>query len=222
MATWEFHFRDLNTNGQDWFGVYHAGCGGTPWHEGRPKCWDCTIENNPTGGDSSVYVPASFVVNFGAWFQVILAGLTEVANIGMAIASEGEDAADAISGAFDVASDVVKAEMAAAQMNDEDLTTLLNQNFNNACAAAGRTPAEITAYAAQLGLTNWAFISGSTYTSLIHDDNSTVNGGYGWTILHSPPGEPVNYLVQAAFVAQGHLIFLWDPSNLGGLWTPFS
>ena len=71
--SWEFHFRNF-TQREMWVGAYHLGCGGVPWHDGRPKCWEQTIPHNPQGGSTSVYVPSPWVVDFAQWFQVIIDG----------------------------------------------------------------------------------------------------------------------------------------------------
>lgn len=222
MNNWEFHFRNFSPTGTDLFGVYHAGCGGVPWRDGRPNCWSCNISSNPTGGQSSVYLPADFVVNFGAWFNVILEGLKEVAEIGLAIATDGEDVAGAISGVFDVEKAVVEAVLAQNQMSTQDLSALLSQNFEKACSIAGQSPDRVKQYAAQMGLGSWAFLSGGAYVNNIQKDNKDVNGGWGFTVLHSKQGAAPDYRAQAAFIESGHLIYLWDPANLGGFWEPYT
>lgn len=221
MANWELHFRNFD-NQEQWFGAYHAGCGGAPWHTGRPRCWDCTIINNPGGGENSVYVPSNWVVNFGAWFQVLVQGLEEAVNIGLFIAEDGEDADEVIQGAFDVEKDVVDALMEQYQLNNEDLQTLLSENFNAACAAIGQNPQTVINYAQQMGFgsSGWGLITAGDYQANVYNDNET-NGGYGWTILRAPPSGSVSHIANAAFIQNGHLIYMWDSNNLNGFWNPF-
>jgi hypothetical protein len=54
--------------------------------------------------------------------------------------------------------------------------------------------------------------------------NSTLNGGYGWTILRSPPSgtASVDYIANHAFLQNGHLIHAWDSRQLSGFWNPYS
>jgi len=88
MGNWQFHFRNFDP-GEQWFGVYHAGCGGTPLHDGRPNCWGQYIPQNPQGGDSSVYQPRDYIIDFSAWFSVIVEGLASAVNLGIFVGSGG-------------------------------------------------------------------------------------------------------------------------------------
>lgn len=225
-SSWQFHFRNFDT-AEQWFGVYHAGCGGAPWHEGRPKCWDCSITDNPTGGDSSVYVPAKFVVNFDQWFKVIIDGIEEVGDILMVIASEGEDAdawKEAISKAFGIGQDIVDA---AVTNSGVDLDTLMQQSqkqFATAASSIGKTTDEILQIGAGMGISNFGFLAGQSYVSMIHDDNTTINDNYGWTILRSGPDtrDKVDHILNHAFIDQGHLIIYWNSNDMNGFWEPYS
>jgi hypothetical protein len=229
MANWEFHFRNFDP-GQQWFGAYHAGCSGLglDWHDGRPNCWAQDIPHNPQGGSNSVYVPADFVVDFGAWFKVILEGLQAAVNVGLFIGSGGEDVdalGEAIADAFKVSQDVVQAEIANNNLQAEDLQKLLTENFATACATIGQSQQSVISFAQQMGFgtAGWGFISGPHYQSMIHDDNSTINGGTGWTMLRSGPSEsdPVDHIANAAYIQNGHLIYVWDSLNIAGFWNNF-
>ncbi|WP_235217030.1 hypothetical protein, partial [Archangium violaceum] len=76
MADWQFHMRSFDQSTGTWFGVAHAGCGEVGHrHCGVPGCWNCTVHNNPTGGQASEYSPSDWVINFGAWFNLIVDGI---------------------------------------------------------------------------------------------------------------------------------------------------
>jgi hypothetical protein len=171
-----------------------------------------------------VYCPADWVINFGAWFQVLVDSIEEAADIGMAIASGGEDVdaiADALEGAFDVARDVVKAEIKQHRLNTEDLSKALHENFNKACAAIGKTPEEVRDYANRMNLgDNWGFISAQAYRNKVYSDNS-INGGHGWVVLYAYNGYSVSKAANHAFIQNGHLIYMWDPDNNDGFWTDY-
>lgn len=61
-------------------------------------------------------------------------------------------------------------------------------------------------------------------------NDSTINGGCGWTILRSGPdeGDHVDYIANHAFIQAGHLIYAWDSENapfsrsLSGFWNPYA
>lgn len=220
---WEFHFRNFDSESQ-FFGVYHMGCGGAPWKMGRPGCWACTPANNPTGGDNSVYVPADFVVHFGAWLQVIIDVLKEIEDLAVAIASEGEDEdafVEAASDAFNLSQDVIKAQ---AESSGAELSTLMSrsqQAFAASAQAIGQTPERITQIAQSMGLQGgWGFIAGDAYQKMITNDNDEINEGYGWSLLQAPGvGHPIAYLCNHAFINQGHLILYWNSQDTAGFWV---
>jgi hypothetical protein len=221
---WEFHFRNFD-NEAHYFGVYHLGCGGVPWKTGRPNCWECQPVNNPGGGSNSVYVPAGFVVHFGAWLQVIIDVLKEIEDLAVAIVSEGEDEAawiDATSDAFDLSEDIVKAQAASSGAELSTLMAKSKQAFAASAQAIGQTPENITKIAQAMGLgTGWGFIAGDAYQKMITSDNSEINEGYGWSLLQAPQiGKPIAYLCNHAFISQGHLIVYWSSQNINGFWTP--
>lgn len=228
---WEFHLRNFDDVSQ-WFGIYHAGCGGAPWHDGRPRCWDVTITNNPTGGQNSVYVPSSFVVDFAQWFKVIEDGIEEVAAIGMVIASEGEDEEawkDAVSDAFNIGRDVVDAAVTNSTSSLQTLMANSAAAMATSAAAVGFTVDQITSLGNAMGLTSFGFIAGDAYRNLIVNDNDTINDGYGWTILRAANSgsAPVDWQCNHAFINQGHLIISWDSTDAQGFeetnfWIPFS
>ena len=217
---WEFHMRNFD-NTVNWFGIYHAGCGGAPWHDGVPRCWDTNIRDNPGGGDASVYVPANFVVEFGQWFKLIVAVLKEIANIGIAIASDGEDLSKVISGAFGIAEDAVAAEEHKVGVDLSHLSANAKAAFDASCSAIGRTPAEIKAIAVRMGLSDFGFLAGDAYTKAIFDDNNDINDGHGWVVLRAPQNDSVSHIANAAFVNQGHLIYYWNSDDLNGFGKKF-
>jgi hypothetical protein len=75
-----------------------------------------------------------------------------------------------------------------------------------------------------LGASGWGLITAADYQSRIYNDNSTLNGGYGWTILRAPPSRTasVDYIANHAFIQNGHLIYAWDSKQLSGFWNTFS
>jgi hypothetical protein len=228
MSEWEFEFRNFDA-GEQWFGVYHAGCGGAPWHTGRPRCWDQYIPTNPTGGSSSNYKPSSWVVDFGAWLDVILEGLKAIVNVAVFIGSDGENMkalVKAFSDVFKVESDIIQAEIESRKLSSEDLQKALQENLQSACSAIGQTPASVAALAQGMGLgaSGWGLITATDYQNRIYNDNSTINGGYGWTILRAPPSgkASVDYIANHAFIQNGHMIYAWDSKQLSGFWNPFS
>jgi hypothetical protein len=136
MSNWEFHFRNFDP-AEQWFGVYHAGCGGAPWHTGRPRCWDCTIPTNILGGDNSVYVPSSWVVDFGQWISIIMDGLDAIVELGLVIGTGGADMPSLVAlcaDAFNIDQAVVQTEIANQGITAADLSQAISQNFANACA----------------------------------------------------------------------------------------
>jgi hypothetical protein len=227
MPTWEFGFWNFDLETQ-WFGVYHAGCGGAPWHEGRPNCWGQYIPNNLPSGGYSVYEPSPWVVDFGAWLDVILEGLQTAINVAIFVASDGEDMkalSKAFSDAFKVGSDVIQAEIEERKLNAENLQRLLKENFASACSAIGQSQEYVFGVAQNLGFepSGWGIITASDYQNRINN-NSTINGGSGWTILRSGPDatDHVDYIANHAFIQDGHLIYVWDSRNLSGFWNPYS
>jgi hypothetical protein len=236
---WEFHFRNFDP-GEDWFGVYHAGCSGLgeDWHDGRPNCWGAYLPYNPTGGpysdgnSLSVYQPASFVVNFDAWADALLAGLEAIAQFAIYVGSEGENAEalnQAIADAFNVGADVVKAKFGGT--SSDTLQNALRQNFLQACQAINTNEPTVTNFANDMGLTSgWALMSGTWYQLAIRVDNPTYNNNMGWSVFRAPPSttSSPNYIANHAFLNQGHLIYCWDKYTLaewGGtanFWLPWS
>jgi len=216
---WEFHFRNFNPE-TNWFGVYHFGCGGAPWHDGRARCWSVDIPTNPTGGHSSVYVPSTFIVKEMQWIKVILDSIKELGEIGLAVASEGEDLSGAISGALDVAKDVVDAVSHDIGHDLDELQKIAEQSFANSCAAVGKSPDQVRAIANQLGLgSKFGFLAGDAYQKYIRNNNSLTNDDAGFSIMRAPSDAGVDHACTAAFIHQGHLVLYWNSSDLKGFWS---
>ena len=216
---WEFHFRNFDA-GTNWFSVHHFGCGGIPWHDGRAQCWFVDIPNNPTGGHSSVYVPSTFIVKEKQWIKVVLDAIKEIGEIGLAIASEGEDLQGAISTAFDIAQDVIEAIAHDIGHDLEELQKKSEQNFVTSCQAVGKTPGQVRAIAAQLGLgTDFGFLAGQAFQKYIRLDNDETNDGLGFSIMHAPSDAPVDHACTAAFINNGGLVLYWNSKDLNGFWS---
>lgn len=216
---WEFHFRNFD-NHTNWFGVYHLGCGGVPWHDGRPQCWFVDIPNNPTGGHASVYVPSTFVVKAAQWIKVILDGLKEIGEIGLAIVSEGEDLQGAISGVLDLEKDIVEAIAHDIGHDLDELQKEAAANFASSCAAVGKTPEQVKAIAAHLGLgSTFGFLAGHAFQKYIRLNNSETNDNSGFSIMRAPSDAGVDYACTAAFIDKGHLYIYWNSKDLKGFWS---
>lgn len=236
---WEFHFRSSFAGATE-VGVYHAGCGGAPWQDTRPNCWVGKIDGNPGGGQNSVYVPSPWVVDFGAWLQVMKDGLNEVKNIAVALASEGDDLDadyDVLAGAFAISRDEVKAQVELQRLQSPELLRdVMNPNLDAAAKAVGKTAEDIKNIAKGMGFDNeggdpnsaWGFVSDKTYQNLIHDNNDQFNGGWGWSVFTNPGSRGPLWGANHAFINQGHLIYWVDVSDLPlmkdpqppGLWLP--
>jgi len=228
MSSWEFDFRNFDISEQ-WFGVYHAGCGGAPWHEERPNCWGAYVAGT-TGTPTFpvVYAPSSWVVDFGAWLDVIIEGLEAIVRVAVFIGSDGEDMkalVKAFSDVFKVESAVIQAEIEGRKLSTENLQKALQENLKSACSAIEQTPESVGLIAQSMGLgsSGWGLITAADYQNRIHNDN-TLNGGCGWTILRSPPSGTarVDYIANHAFIQNGHLIYAWNSDDLSGFWNPYS
>lgn len=220
--SWVFHFRNLDQN-DAWFSVQHWGCGGTPWYDGRPKCWHCTIPNNPTGGHDSVYNPSDWVVGFDGWFRIIQDGLQMIADTASLIASEGTDAEaieDVIKDSFDITQDTLNAVAGNYFAEHTDLATAVQQSATAAAQAVGTTPERIQQIAETLGLgpSGWVFVGGQAFVNLVHNDNR-YNDNSGWSLIANPHNELGheigNVIAEHCFISGGQLIFAWDSSVWG-------
>lgn len=231
----EFHFRNFETS-TTYFAVNHAGCGGTPWLNGCPKCWWVQMADNPTGGTGShydgattdpgttVYAPADWVVHFGSWFKLITDGLKLVADLGLFIASEGEDEdalVDAIKDVFSVTEDAITA---AAQAGSVDLSALAKSagaSLENTCESLGLDVATVKKVAqTAFGDDDWVLLAGAAYVSNVYDDNDNFNGGHGWVITASTPDETRHplYKCNACFIHKGSLVFVFESSTREAFW----
>lgn len=81
----EHHFRNRSGEGL-YIAVHHAGCGGTPWRGGRPKCWT----QDPLKNDqNAVYVPDAWVTGFDKWLDIILGVGAIALDVAVIVATEG-------------------------------------------------------------------------------------------------------------------------------------
>jgi hypothetical protein len=217
----QFHFRNFDSNDQ-WFGVYHAGGALAPWHDGRPGVWKQTIPHNPLGGGDAVYVPSDFVVNFGAWFDVIIDGLTLVKDFGIFLATEGadeEELVEVIKDIFEVEKDVIIAAAKKRELNLGKLAKRSHESLQKAARAVELEAQDIKDLAKKMGLKkHWAFIAGDTYQKKIHDDSDVVNG-YGWSIFTSGVKDSSTLrIANHAFLESGHLIQFYSQEMHHKLW----
>jgi hypothetical protein len=218
----QFHLRNFNARNMR-IGVYHAGCGGAPWHDDRPNCWGVEIPNNPTGGANSVYVPDSWVTNFADWMNVIVDAVKLVGDLAIFIESEGEDAealAEAIADISDITKDAALAEADRTGVNLEALAQQVKANFAQVCQNAGLTPEQVTSIADRLALDgSWAFIAGDTYIRNFHDDGQPITDQYGWSVFMSEANaQNMERIANHAFIHKGHIIQVVDDAVMNQLW----
>lgn len=225
---WQFHLRncDANPNHANWFGVYHTVCASANYTPDIPKrgcCWGVYLEEpNPQGGESSVYVPGSIVLDPGLILSDLVQALSSAADMLVFIASEGDDVEafnNSIQAALNLSSQAVQQQIPADQANAivPGLIAQLQKNLQNAAAAVNLTPAQIISYAqVTLGLQPgaWGFIAGADYNTRIQNYGAGQSywSNVGWTVVrafNSVYAKP-DYIANAAFMTQGSLIYLWD------------
>ncbi len=85
MGNAEHHFRNESGEGL-YIAVHHAGCGGTPWRGGRPKCW---TQDPLKSGQNAVYVPDAWVTGFNQWLDIILGAAAIAVDVAVIVATEG-------------------------------------------------------------------------------------------------------------------------------------
>jgi hypothetical protein len=227
---WQMHFRNFMQE-ENWFGVYHAGCAEPePPHQGRANCWQCQIPYNATGtGDGSdVYRPSSYIVNLEQWLGVILEGLDAIINLAVFVGTGGEDVEAmyaAVQAAYNVDQDAINQGLSNQGATAQDLQNALAQNIQSTCNTLKTDISTLSSYVASMGLppTGWGIIAGKDYTSNIWSDGGALVDGYGWTVLRAQPGNAVNSIANAAFIQNGHLIYLWDTyiNDTCPLWIPY-
>lgn len=214
---WEFHFRNFENKTVD-FATHHFGCGGAPWHDGRARCNHLKVPYNPTGGHNSVYVPSSFIVKENQWVTLILQSIKTVTDIGLSVATDGENLNTVLQDVLKVASDTVEAVAHDIGADLDALSKDAASSFAASCQAVNKTPDQVTAIAEEMGLSpnSFGFIAGDAYKKYIHDDNSETNDSNGWSIFAD---DGTRRIANAAFMDQGHLIFYFNPNDLDGFWN---
>lgn len=221
MSEWVFHFRNIDET-DTWFSVQHAGCGGTPYYNGRPKCWAKTIPHNPFGGHHSVYNPSNWVIGFGSWWNIIKDGLNLIKDTAAFIASEGENEQalnQALKDTFKLEMDIIKGVTDDYFATHTDLASMVTQSRKEAALAAATTPERIINLAEQLGLgrSGWVFVAGNPYMNLVHESNR-MNDHHGWTLLANPHNHLKgigNTMANHTFISGGQLHFAWSSSAWG-------
>jgi hypothetical protein len=251
---WQFHFRNCDvasaSGGQpasnNWFGVYHFGCGGVPAtpvsDNSRANCFGINLAPDPSGlaSGAAVYRPADSVVDANDILDEVLQGALDAANFAVFLASGGTDVgalAQSIGGCLSLSADVVTNAMNEKGVNDAAfLQNYLTGNLETAAEtvaiqpmrdSSGRmvaSPAEILTSIAEvtLGLApgTWGFMGGTNYISSIHDNNDN-NDQSGFSVLRAPYEPSIidpcyDYIANHAFINQGHLIYFWDRWYLPG------
>lgn len=82
----ELSFTFINDIGQPVYAaVHHAGATGLPWRDGKPKCWDQTIQPELMGS----YVPSGWIKDFSLWATLIADGLFCIVAVAATIATAG-------------------------------------------------------------------------------------------------------------------------------------
>lgn len=221
MANWQFHFRNLDET-KTHFAACHKGCGGPAWHDGRPECWKRDIPHNPLGLENSVYAPSNWVIGFDSWWKIIKDGLELVAEVGVFIASEGEDEealTKSIKEAFQLEEDIAQAIVADYFARHANLAEAVHQSRASAARATATTVEGIDALARKIGIagTNYVYFAGAPLVGLLHDDNK-YNDNAGWSIIANPHGDKKkigNLITNHAFLAGGSFILPWSSDLIG-------
>ena len=221
MST-QFHFRNF-TNREMWVGVYHMGCGGVPWQDGRPKCWEATIPHNPTGGSNSVYVPSDWVVDFTQWFELIVDGLKLIEDAAIYISSEGQNETallHVLADIFNVTEDTIKAEAATKGVDLSSMAQDSLKAFEQTCANMDVAAERVIEIGNQLGLgSNWMFIGGSSYDKNIRQNTSKFVDGQGWSVFEAETtSASVDRIANHAFINNGHVIQVIDDIVIDKFW----
>lgn len=238
--SFQLHFRNFEDN-VVYFAVNHAGGGGIPYVDGCPRCWWVQMADNPTGGTGSsydgatggtdasegttVYVPSDWVVHFDNWFNVLIDGLKLVADVGLFVASEGEDAdalADAVQDVFQVTEDALTAAAEKGNVDFSDLADNASKSLSSTCASIGLSVSQVKALASKAfgSDSNWALLAGKAYQDAIYNDNDDTNGGHGWVITASDPDDYRNpqYACNGCFIHKNTLVFIFESGSRTALW----
>lgn len=230
----EFHFRNFAYKTL-YMNVQHAGCGGTPWHENRPRCWRNKIGYCPQGlsGGGAVYAPSGYVINWGLWWDVIKDGLQLIWDVGMLFVpgpqgkpdyipdppkdkDDGlEDALGIFGDVFALTSDTIAAIKGDEQMTQEEYDQMIAKGqaaVGDSAASVGITEDQVYWLAEQMQLGDkWAFCAGNAYAKYIRDNNSESNSNHGWSVFRSNEnGSKCKHALKrakACFIHKGHLIY---------------
>ncbi len=155
---WQFHFRNCDvasaSGGQpasnNWFGVYHFGCGGVPAtpvsDNSRANCFGINLAPDPSGlaSGAAVYRPADSVVDANDILDEVLQGALDAANFAVFLASGGTDVgalAQSIGGCLSLSADVVTNAMNEKGVNDAAfLQNYLTGNLETAAETVAIQP----------------------------------------------------------------------------------
>jgi hypothetical protein len=132
--------------------VHHLGCAGTPWRDGKPKCWDQTIQPN----QGATYAPSDWVVHFTTWMTLIGDGLFCIVTIAAtaltggaaapaAAAAVAETASAAAAGAAEGATAVAAAAVEAGDLTATEAATMVSETVGEAVTEA--TSAQVATFA---------------------------------------------------------------------------
>ncbi|GHO87410.1 thiol-activated cytolysin C-terminal domain-containing protein [Dictyobacter formicarum] len=120
--------------------VHHLGCGGTPWRDGKPKCWDMTLQPNQSG----TYPPSDWVVHFTTWATLIADGLLCIVTVAITIATAGA-AAPAAEGAAVLTAETA-AELSAETVGEVATETTAEAVTETAVTSSIETAASESAF----------------------------------------------------------------------------
>lgn len=224
---WQFHFRNFYNHDMH-VRVHHAGCAITPWHDGRPGCWkNRDLPYCPQGldGGDAVYRPSDWVIYFSDWWQLIVDGMTLIADLGLFIIEPTpENFIEICADVWAVGKDTVQA--CVDDLTEEELQELLakaDQSLEHSCDSIGISVDEVTRLAKAMNLSDkWAFIAGSAYKDYIHDNDSPIVGKHGWSVFREHDvsfADDDRRIARAAFIEKGHLIYVVDETNRTKLWS---
>lgn len=216
---WEFSFRNFDPHIQ-MFSVHHADCGGAPYIDGRARCWHETIGMDLQGDvGNPTYTPRKYLLKIDQMGDIIADAIMTGVDVLVAVFSEGEDVAGAVVDILNLTNSVEEFKDYDVLNDIDNLAKKMEEQFEAACSAIGRTPDNIKAIAKKMGLTNYGFIAGDAYQKLIHD-NSDINNGHGWTVLRTEVEDhKQKYKANAVFVYREKLIYYWNSSDMNGFWN---
>lgn len=233
---WQFHFRSFNEDKGQTVRVHRGGgrCGGTPWSEGRPKCWDSTIHYGPAGeDDKDVYVPSNWTASSADWIDIAVDGLQLLLEFGITCPESpsndklAEIIADVLGIGFDVVSNHLMNNVGQAIL--DKMSDLGPASILTICQKNGFSYTRICDIAEEMKLGDtWGLMAGSAYNKYIHGDGDPDThvptiGDHGWSVCRGGHNDFKKKTATACFMHNGHLIYAvgdahGDGDNISDFW----